>query len=41
MRKKVVFITGVAGEIGQALLQEVAQTEGYQVLTLDLQPLAT
>lgn len=41
MRKKVVFITGVAGEIGQALLQEVAQTEGYQVVTLDLQPLPT
>jgi threonine 3-dehydrogenase len=39
MRKKVVFITGVAGEIGQALLREVAQTEGNQVLTLDLQPL--
>jgi threonine 3-dehydrogenase len=39
MRKKVIFITGVAGEIGQALLQEVVQTEGNQVLTLDLQPL--
>ena len=39
MRKKVVLITGVAGEMGQALLREVAQTEGYQVLTLDLQPL--
>ncbi len=39
MRKRVVFITGVAGEIGQALLKEVAQAEGYQVVTLDLQPL--
>ncbi|MFO7539128.1 MAG: NAD-dependent epimerase/dehydratase family protein [Chloroflexota bacterium] len=39
MRKKVIFITGVAGEIGQALLREVAQTEGIQALTLDLQPL--
>jgi threonine 3-dehydrogenase len=39
MRKKVIFITGVAGEIGQALLQEVSQSENTQVLTLDLQAL--
>jgi threonine 3-dehydrogenase len=39
MRKKVTLITGAAGEIGQALIQELAGTEKKNILTLDLQPM--
>lgn len=37
MQKKVILITGAAGEIGQALIQELAQLERNSILTLDLQ----
>ena len=39
MRKKVVLITGAAGEIGQALVRELAESEQSLILTLDLQAL--
>ncbi len=38
MRKKVVLITGAVGEIGQALIENLSQTEN-DLLTLDLKPL--
>jgi nucleoside-diphosphate-sugar epimerase len=38
MRKKVVLITGAVGEIGQALIENLAKTEN-DLLTLDLKPL--
>lgn len=38
MRKKVTLITGAAGEIGQALIRQLAETERV-LLTLDLYPL--
>ena len=37
MRKKVTLITGAVGEIGQALVRELAQQRGYDLLTVDLQ----
>lgn len=39
MRKKVILITGAAGEIGQALVEELAQDEPDLILTLDLNEL--
>ncbi len=39
MRKKVILITGAAGEIGQALLQNLSQSNAYHLLALDLHPL--
>lgn len=39
MRKKVIMITGAAGEIGQALVASLASHSTYPLLTLDLQPL--
>jgi FlaA1/EpsC-like NDP-sugar epimerase len=39
MRKKVILITGAAGEIGQALIRNFAETGQNDLLTLDLQPL--
>ncbi len=39
MRKKVIMITGASGEIGQALIKELSETEAYPLLTLDLHPL--
>jgi len=39
MRKKVVLITGAVGEIGQALVESLADEDDHQLLTLDLKPL--
>ena len=39
MRKKVVFITGAAGEIGHALIHALSEQGTNKLLTLDLQPL--
>ncbi|MCA9921941.1 MAG: NAD-dependent epimerase/dehydratase family protein [Anaerolineales bacterium] len=39
MRKKVILITGAAGEIGQALINELTATQDLPLLTLDLHPL--
>lgn len=39
MRKKGILITGAAGEIGAALMNELAGQEGSQVITLDVRPL--
>lgn len=39
MRKRVVMITGCAGEIGQALIEELAEKGEHDLLTLDLKPL--
>jgi threonine 3-dehydrogenase len=39
MRKKVIFITGAAGEIGHALIRTLAEQDSNKLLTLDLQPL--
>lgn len=39
MRKKVVLITGAAGEIGQALIKSLAATGSNHVLSLDLHDL--
>ncbi len=36
---KSVLVTGACGEIGQALVQELATRGGYQVLTADIAPL--
>ncbi len=36
MRKKVIMITGAAGEIGQALIKELSATQELPLLTLDL-----
>jgi nucleoside-diphosphate-sugar epimerase len=36
MRDKVILITGAAGEIGQALIREIAQKKPKKILTLDL-----
>ncbi len=39
MRKKVILITGAIGEIGQALIKNLAQSGHNELLTLDLQRL--
>lgn len=39
MRKKVIFITGAVGEIGQALIKSLSANPGNVLLTLDLKPL--
>ena len=39
MRKKVILITGAAGEIGQALIRNYAESGQTDLLTLDLHPL--
>ncbi len=39
MRKRVVLITGAAGEIGQALIRDLSAKETYDILSLDLHPL--
>ncbi len=39
MRKRVVLITGAAGEIGQALIRNYIEDGQTKLLTLDLQPL--
>ncbi len=39
MRKKVILITGAAGEIGQALIRNFSQLNNNELLTLDLHPL--
>lgn len=39
MRKKVIFITGASGEIGHALVKQLAAEGGNQLLTMDLHPL--
>jgi len=39
MRKKVILITGAAGEIGQALIRNYAELGHSDLLTLDLHPL--
>lgn len=39
MRKKVILITGAAGEIGHALVKALAQQNEFPLVTLDLQPL--
>jgi threonine 3-dehydrogenase len=39
MRKRVIFITGASGEVGQALLRDLSQDPANQILTMDLHPL--
>lgn len=39
MRKKGVLITGAAGEIGDALIKNLAQHKSNQIITLDVRPL--
>lgn len=39
MRKKVVFVTGASGEVGQAIVKRLAEEGNHDLLTLDLQPL--
>lgn len=39
MKKKVTFITGASGEIGQALIDSLAEDQSQALLTLDLNPL--
>ncbi len=41
MRKKVVLITGAAGEIGRALVDNLIQMDHHPLVTLDLQTLPT
>ena len=41
MSEKVAQITGACGEIGQALVQELARQGNYRIVTMDLAPLAT
>lgn len=36
MTVKQVLITGACGEIGQALVQELAKRGGYEIVTSDL-----
>ena len=38
MRKKAILITGASGEIGQALITNLARTSNLPILTLDLHP---
>lgn len=39
MRKRVILITGAAGELGHALLERIAPEQADHLVTLDLQPL--
>jgi len=39
MTQKAVLVTGACGEIGQALVQALAQRGGYRVVTADIAPL--
>lgn len=39
MRKKVVFITGAAGEVGHALVKYLAEEGSHDIVTMDLRPL--
>lgn len=39
MRKRVILITGAAGEIGQALVHHLTDAGSYDIVTLDLHPL--
>jgi len=39
MRKKVILITGASGEIGHALVENLADSTDYDLITLDLQEL--
>jgi threonine 3-dehydrogenase len=39
MRKKVSLVTGAAGEIGNALIHQLAETSSNYLVSLDLQPL--
>lgn len=39
MRKKGILITGAAGEIGDALIQALAEHDRNQIITLDVRPL--
>lgn len=39
MRKQVILVTGAAGEIGQALIEELTEKQSLRVLTMDLKPL--
>jgi nucleoside-diphosphate-sugar epimerase len=39
MRKKVILITGAAGEVGQSLVKHLAETNGPPLLTLDIRDL--
>jgi len=39
MSEKAVLVTGACGEIGQALVQNLAQRGGYRIVTTDLAPL--
>ncbi len=41
MRKKVILITGAAGEIGQALALALSQSQPLPLLTFDLSPMPT
>jgi nucleoside-diphosphate-sugar epimerase len=38
MRRKVIFITGASGEVGQSLVKQLAQDENNHLLTMDLRP---
>jgi len=40
MRKKAYLVTGASGEIGQALVRNLAEERGNTIITLDIQPLA-
>jgi nucleoside-diphosphate-sugar epimerase len=39
MRKRVILITGAVGEIGQALVEKLSNSESNHLLSLDLKPL--
>ena len=39
MRKKAILITGAAGEVGQALVKELAEQNDTHILTMDIKPL--
>jgi len=39
MRKRVVLVTGAAGEMGQALVESLSAADDCQLLTMDLKPL--
>lgn len=41
MRKKVILITGAAGEIGEALINALSKNEDNHILSIDLRPLPT